>query len=190
MAEIIRRTTRLDAVNAILRNIGEQQVTTLIDSSRADLVHAVAELDQQSREVQGEGWRFNISNITLTPQELDSRIAIPSDAMSLLWVDHNMRGDYLYNRTTNSLTFTDPVDAQLILQLPFEDLPEHARYYILMRASRVVAQNRIGDPQTVQFTAGDEAYARYQLEAHELETSDFNALAAPGVRNINNPILR
>jgi hypothetical protein len=195
MSESIGRTTRLQAVNLILRNIGERQVTSLVDSTRGDVAASVSELDQQSREVQDEGWEFNLETHTLTPA-LGGQLAIPPNALTVVVTDSAVsdlvvqRGDRLYNMTENTDIFTDPITVQITAQLAFEDLPEQARYYIAVRAARIVAQSRVGDPAVVQFSAGDEQYARYQVESRELEAGEYNALSAPGINRLTNPYFR
>lgn len=194
MAESIGRTTRLQAVNGILRNIGERQVASLVDSTRGDVAASQQELDQQSREVQSEGWNFNTEEQTFTLQG-DSRLLIPVNVMSVQVLSDPfdsavMRGDYMYNRIDNTFAFDEDLEVLTIAQLSFNELPEQARYYIMIRASRVVAQSRVGDPTVVQFTAGDESYARYQLEARETEEAYYNVLDTPGLRALSNPRLR
>lgn len=51
-------TTELEAVNAMLRAIGEAPVSSL-STSQVDVVTALGILTDLTREVQGEGWRFN-----------------------------------------------------------------------------------------------------------------------------------
>jgi len=195
MSESIGRTTRLQAVNMILRNIGEREVGSLVDPTRGDVQAAVAELSHQSRAVQGEGWEFNSELVDIAPS-LSGTLIIPTNALTVTVEDTAVsdllvqRGDRLYNLTDNTDIFTDPVTIRAIVQLSFEELPEQVRYYVAVRAARIVAQTRVGDPAVVQFSAGDEQYARYQVESRELEAGQFNALTAPGIRRINSPYYR
>lgn len=52
-------TTELEAVNAMLRAIGEAPVSTLTGATQVDVVAALGILTDLTREVQEEGWRFN-----------------------------------------------------------------------------------------------------------------------------------
>ena len=57
---MIRATTELDAVNSMLATIGEAPVSTLESSMHADAAMARQTLAQVSKEVQAEGWYFNV----------------------------------------------------------------------------------------------------------------------------------
>ena len=182
-------------MNGILRNIGERQVATLVDSTRGDVAASISELDQQSREVQAEGWSFNMEIVTL-PLTIRSEVDVPSNALDVRTLgtygreEIVVRGDRLYNKTLNTFTFTEAPEVETIVQLPFESLPEHARYYIMVRAARVVAQSRVGDPAIVQFSHQDEQMARIQLEARELESEDHTAFDNRELLKLTNPRLR
>ena len=195
--EVVGRTTRLAAVNAMLRNIGERQVSTLIDHTRGDVAAAITELDATSKAVQAEGWNFNYEpSVEFSPQA-DGRIPVPGNALSITVngvagsrdevID---RGNFLYNKTDSTFVFTEDLKAEVISHLPFEELPEVARQYVMVRAARVLAQTRVGDPGIVQYSQGDEQLARYQIEARENESADYNVFQSPELRRLHNSWLR
>lgn len=195
--EVVGRTTRIAAVNVMLRNIGERQVSTLLNHTRGDVAAAVTELDSTSRSVQSEGWNFNhVPSVKFSPQA-DGRIPVPGNALSVTITgvaggrDEVIdRGNYLFNKTDSTYTFTEDLTAEVITHLPFEELPEVARQYIAVRAARVLAQSRVGDPGIVQYSQGDEQFARYQMEARETESADYNVFQSPELRRLHNSWLR
>tara|TARA_R100000808_G_scaffold6975_5_gene20489 strand:+ start:7796 stop:8386 length:591 start_codon:yes stop_codon:yes gene_type:complete len=196
MTEVIGRTTRLEAINTMLRNIGERQVATLVDSTRGDVAAAVSELNAISRAVQGEGWHWNYEKQELSPGT-DKKISVPSNALYAGVVGQAgyrdevvLRGDYFYNKTDNTYLFTDDIEVEMVLQVSFEELPEEARQYIMIRAARVLAQNRVGDQTIIQFSAADEQMARVQLETREMESGDYHVFQEYNLSRLHNPWLR
>jgi hypothetical protein len=195
--EVIGRTTRLAAINAMLRNIGERQVATLVNHTRGDVAAAVSELDAISKATQAEGWNFNHEACVEFSPQADGRIPVPVNALSITAtgvagsrdeiVD---RGGHFWNKTDSTFTFTKDIEVEVITHLLFEELPEVARQYVMIRAARVLAQTRVGDPGIVRYSQGDEQLARYQLEARESESADYNVFQSPELRRLHNTWLR
>ena len=195
MTEQIGRTTRLEAVNMMLRSIGERQVATLVDPTRGDVAAAISELDNSSRIVQEEGWNWNYEIRDLQRQS-DNRIQVPSAALAVGIVgpigrdEVVARGSYFFNITDSTYTFDDDIKVELIIQLAFEDIPEPARQYIMARGARRLAQTRVGDQLLIQTLLQDEGRARQALEHSELEQGDFNIFQSPELSRLHNPWLR
>ena len=62
----------------------------------------------------------------------------------------------------------------VILYLDFTDLPENARRYITIRASRIFQDRTIGGNNLHKFTAVDEANALAVLRQEEMDTADHS----------------
>lgn len=193
--EQIGKTTRLAAVNMMLRALGEVAVSTLTSPSRSDVSAAIDQLDVSSREVQLEGWWFNSETITLTPDN-NSQIHLSDEYLEIdLWTYDpteiaTERDGKLYNLTKGTFTFPDEVKVNIIRQLPFESLPEAARKCITARASRILLDHRVGDPQLRQFAQQDEMTARYELECKENENGDYNVFKNGFLNQLINGDLR
>lgn len=186
MTEIIGRTTRLAAVNQILRAIGERQTASLVDNNRGDVSAAVSSLDESSKIVQQEGWAFNRATMTLEPEE-DGRIPVPQAALSITGVDSPevvFRGDYMYDKHLQTYKFTRDVVVEVVLLLPFSELSEPCRQYITARASRVVCQDRVGDQLMMQALGQDEARTRIIVEKEESDAGAYNVSESPTIGRI------
>lgn len=141
-------TTELEAVNAMLRIIGEPPANTLTAPTRADVTAAVDALDDASRNIQQTGWYWNSENevlhsnagapnyyITLPSNTLSARVSARSlDSTTSAYVYRNGR---LYNSTDRTYSFEDlgPFYLDLIVLVTFEELPEAARRAIFRRAA-------------------------------------------------------
>ena len=181
--------TELSAVNAMLAVIGEAPLSTLDGNTlHADAVSARQTLHNTSRSVQAEGWYFNTEyNYPLTPDR-DGFVTLPPDIVSVDveplntgWrnVDVVVRGKRLYDLENHTYAF-DPetcYKATVLLILPFDELPETAKDYIMIRAGRRFQGEAVGSETLAQFTQQDEFNARASLMREQIRNNDSNFLS-------------
>jgi len=177
-------TTELEAVNTIISTIGEAPVSTLENNSLEDVTAAKNILNETIVDVQTSGWNFNKEyNYKINP-DTDGFVNIPANAVyadssnrgSTADKDIVIRGTKLYDRENQTFTFTDPQYVDLILILPWDDLPQPARRYCTIKAARRF-QNRIfGSDSLNGFTQIDETESLVQLEQSDSRSEDANML--------------
>lgn len=175
-------TTELEAVNTMLNTIGEAPVNTLVNMTSVDAITALSILQSVNREVQSQGWFFNSeANYPLTPNQ-NGELVLPTNTMS---VDSNddvykhdlvQRGGRAYDRLNHTYIFELPVKCDLILLLQFDEIPEAARRYITIRASRVFQDRVLGSDSLHRMNREDEYQALTTLRLMESETADYNIL--------------
>ena len=173
-------TTKLEAVNSMLGHIGESPVNSI--SSTASLpvsaITAVSVLDETSKEVQSEGWQFNTEvKVTLERNDDDTiTLAADTDIIDIdAWdetKDVVLRGTSLFDRKDNKSTFTSDLEVNLTRLFAVESLPEHARRYITLKASRVFQGRMVGSRELEALIARDEYTARARLEESDGLNSD------------------
>jgi hypothetical protein len=171
-------TTKLEAVNSMLGHIGEAPVNTISNATALPISASVAVsvLDETSREVQLQGWHFNTEvDVELTP-DTSGNINIPSNAVGVDTVDTTLdvtqRGARLYNRKERTYTFSSPVKVHVTYLFDWDELNEHARRYITLRASRVFQGRMVGSRELEALIARDEYLARALLEEADYQNSD------------------
>lgn len=177
-------TTELEAINTMLSVIGEAPISSLAEiSGVADAVMAKSVLDETSREVQTMRWHFNYEKeFELLPEVGTGFIYLPANALlgdtsSSMWdIDVVQRGNRLYNRTTHTYVFDKALKCDLVFLLNFDELPQAAKHFITIRASRVFADRVVGSELLYQFTAQDEQQALVTLKRAEGITGDYNIL--------------
>jgi len=174
-------TTQLEAVNAILSNVGQSPVSTLEVSGFADVAVAKKLLERISRSVQKRGWHFNTDDDYTLSVNGDGKIPVPSNAlvcdpMPSEDIDAVPRGQFLYDREEHTFQFTDSVDCRIVWFLAFEDLPEALREYIMIRAARIFQSEGFGSIQLDSFKEEDEFRALADLLEYEVEQGDYNIL--------------
>jgi hypothetical protein len=174
-------TTRLEAVNAILANIGQSPVSSLEVSGFEDVAAAKTTLERVSRSVQKKGWHFNTEDDYTLARNADNKIPVPPNAlqvdpMATESIDAVPRGGFLYDRKDHTYIFSDSVDCRIVFYLEFEELPEAAREYITIAAARLFQKNRLASATIDSFTQEDEDKAWADLLEAEVEQGDHNIL--------------
>lgn len=179
----IAPTTELEAVNEMLTAIGTMPVNTLEVAGLTDAAIARDTLRSISRELQSLGWWFNTSrSISLIPAA--GFISVPigalrvTPALSTATVSGEAaqfvtRNNRLFDVTSNSdAGWTNPVRADIVYSMIFENMPESARRYAAVRASRVFQTKVLGNETLGVFTEAHEQDAWVVLDGD-------NRVAAP-----------
>lgn len=182
MAEVLPvPMDELDAVNIILSNIGEDRVSSLSGPQVGDVSEARAVLLEVSREIQAKGWHFNREKDVPFAVDGDGKVPIPSnvarfDVSQGHHKDIIKRGSFAYNKTDRTFIFTSTLKAEVVYYLPFDELPDSARYYITLRAARKFSNRQLSSREIAQFTFRDEADARADFLDENEENADQTML--------------
>jgi len=184
-------TTKLDAVNQVLRASSKRPVTSLSASLTPDASIALGTLESVSRDVQSEGWHFNTEyNVPLVPDS-GGLITLPSNVgdvdIEACNIPHTS-GDYhpdpiyrdgkvydLANQTYVWPTGT-AIKVTLVRLLDFTELPEVVRQYVAARAAREHQENFQADRSARRGTETKEAEKRAALLRAEARSQDANDL--------------
>ena len=176
-------TTEIEAVNTMLATIGESPINSF-EEINADISIARDTLIEVSRAVQLEGWHWNIEdNYTLRPDTRTGHIKLNPSVMCVHFPTAQekelvIRGSHVYDRVNHTLVFPPDfsVEVSITVQLPFDQLPESARRYIVIRAARVYQSRVVGSGTLHDFNERDEAMARATLLAEEYRLDRPNIL--------------
>lgn len=177
-------TTELNAINTMLSAIGESPVNTVENSGLVDAVMAKQILDDVGRGVQSRGWHFNTEKaMVLTPTFPDKNIELPPTLLRIDTVhgdthmDVVQRGKRLYDRRNHTYQFDRSITVDMVILLPFDELPEPARQYITIRSARTFQERVVGSVDLSQFNSKDELRALVSLREMEADTADYNILS-------------
>jgi hypothetical protein len=173
-------STELDAINTMLTTIGESPVNS-ISASTADTRIAQLILQEVDRATQIKGWNWNTEKEVPLTRNGSNEIVLSSNVVR---VDVNrqeyrnvevvQRGNKLWDKKNRTFIFTADLKGEVVYLLPFSDLPEQARYYIVVRSARLFQQRMIGDATGSAFSAEEETTAYMALNDSEDETADHN----------------
>jgi len=191
MASTLTPTTELDAVNQMLGTIGEAPVNTLIGVTSLDTAIAINTLAEISRDIQSKGHHFNTDKgLKLQPGAFTGEIEVPINCVDIDTVgpdesvDVVLRGRRLYDRVNHTYKFTTPLTVDMVVLLPFGDLPESARRYIAVRACRVFQKRQVGSTTLATFTAEDEREALMSFRRSLGRNADHNIFNSPDMRRM------
>lgn len=181
----ITATTELDAINTMLSTIGESPINSLDGAAGVvDAVVAQQVLREISIQVQEEGWHFNTEeNVRLIPDLVNQNITLPANCIQCDSTgkdadrDVTVRGNRLYDKTNKTFTFDNSIEVDMIILLEFNDMPQAARHYVMIRAARVFQERVIGSQTLGSFTEKDETRARAALERMESGTANHNMMS-------------
>lgn len=181
--QALAATTELDSVNIMLSTIGESPISSLAaDQSMVDVAIARQILREVTTQIQEEGWNFNTEiDWVLTP-DTNGYINLPANCIQLDIAEAfsplkvTARGGRVYDRRNHTFIFSGPLTVEMIVLLPFDDMPEASRHYITIRAARVFQQRMVGSETLGAFTTEDEARARASLKKLDGDNARYNIL--------------
>lgn len=195
----ITNTTKLEAINVMLSAVGSSPISSLTGQLTADSIVAQNILDEITREVCSTGWAFNSeAKVEITPQ-LDNTVSLGNDVARIdstpgydTDLDIVQRGLKLYDRKAHTYSFTsDKLTCDVIYYLEYTEIPEAARRFIMIRATRVFQDRMVGSPNHHTYNINDELTALADLKEHEGDTGDhsiFNNWHVSRVINRRNPL--
>lgn len=175
-------TTKIQAVNTLLATIGSAPVNNISGSNSADVAMALQTLDEVSLSVQAKGWHFNTEEDRVyTPDPFTNEISVGNTVL-LCDVEHPnnegidvvLRGTKLYDRQNRTFEFTKQITAKVIVALDWDELPQAARFYIMIRSARIFQDRAVGSEKHHTFTLRDELTALTQLRRYEGDTADHS----------------
>lgn len=172
--------TKLEAVNICLSSMGEPAINSL-DGAAIDAQMASDLIDETSRSVQAMGFHWNHEIHTLSPN-VAGEIVVPSNTARIDTINDDksidvvQRGTRLFDRVNNTYTFTDSLDVELFVFLPFEDLPFAAKNFITMRSARLLQQRLLGSDTLHKYNLPDEQKAWVLLLQDEADVADSSML--------------
>ena len=180
---VLARTSKLQAVNKALQMMGESPLNSL--QGLLGLGNLAEEtLDSVSRKVQAEGWSFNTDyQMTLTRDSTTNEISVGTNVSRVVVdpyeyydIDVVQRGSRLYDRKNNTYVFSIDLKADMTVILEWDDLPEHARVYIMHKAGKELQENMIGSKDLTEINMVLEQEARTQFLEEETTLSEHNML--------------
>jgi len=172
-------TSKLDAVNTMLGYVTEAPVNSIANTTSLPPSAALAKgvIDEVSREVQQDGWHFNTAQDYKLEANASNKFVLPDNVLQVDTVDTTydvvQRGTTLFDRKNYTDVFTeDELKVNITFLLEYEELPEQARRYIALKASRMFANRLVGSREIEALIYRDEIRAKAAMEEAEGNNSD------------------
>ncbi len=172
--------SKLEAINIILSSIGEPEIV-ILDGAGIDAQRASDLIDEVSRSTQIKGWHWNRETQTLSPDadgfiNLPNNVAKVDTTKAFAMYDVVQRGQRLFNRTDNTYVFTLPLELDIYVILPFEDLPPSVKDYVTAQAAVTLQQRVLGAISLDSFLSEKLATTYAEMVRDEMQVADPNIL--------------
>jgi hypothetical protein len=177
--------TQLDMVNRCLIGIGEAPLldgTNLADLAPGTDADIARRMVQDTMvEVQSRGWWFNTDyDYRLYPDERQM-ITMPPNTLKVDFGAHPeyrhkyiMRNLRIYNTEDHSYIIPEPVTADVIWLIDYEELPPEAYEYIAIRSMRKFQMHILGATDLSQNNMTEELDALTNLQRLQAQIGDYN----------------
>lgn len=201
MAVLTAHMTKLEAVNQMLRSIGEQAVQS-IDSGQIDAEMAEAILDETSRRIQSQGWHANTRRSVEYTRNASNEFVVGINVLKIDTVnaDSPRRTDtpnpsafydvalrrnaadttyLLYDVDNDSETWDDgpsTLVCDVVEYHEFGDLPVYLQVYIYKAAAHEFQKAAVSSATLYQFTAEAVEEARSEAIQADAEIEDRNVI--------------
>lgn len=183
MATQITLTTELQAINTMLSIIGEAPVSSITEDIGVDVSIAKQILDESAVDIQSKGWNFNTEETYTLAIDSDSKVPIPTNCV---WVTTRsadnanrviIRNGFLYDKANRTFIFDEAQVVDMIILLPFSELPQFARRFIVTTAGRRFQARYLGSKELAGFTQQDEMDALANCEQLDAANEKQNILS-------------
>ena len=185
-------STKLEAINTMLYDVGERPVNTLTNPSRLDVSRAVNALDRMNRQVQLPGWWFNEETLSISVDG-SGYYNLPDNLAKVEVVSGGpttgingtpflvVRGRKLYDtmNATDVFTGSDPVKLEIVRILTYEELPMSAREYIYAMASIRNQSQALGSDNVDKDLQRQAVQALTALKAEEADARNIDGTLSP-----------
>ena len=176
----------------------QNKVTTRVETqTNPDVAIALNTLREVSREVQAEGWSYNVEfDYKITPDS-NNEINIPDDVLQMdlnqgypenIEKDAVFRGGKLYDKKAHSYKWTaETVYVDIVWYFDWESIPAPIQAHIVARAAAIVSSRIIGDSNQYQILQQKEAVTRSQALEYECNQGDYSFFGSPKQGNFYRP---
>lgn len=177
----------LDALNLGLRMLQSPTVTT--EDSTFPMVGQLRQfIELEMQTLFARGLWFNSTSVTLTPGA-DGKIVAPSGMLTFYTNDPELiledRDGYMYNLSDDTPYFSSPVKGELVIQMPFQDIPEWpAKWITWLATSKVYVASFGSDDGTYQRIMQYAMEAQVFTDREHLRKKHYSSLHTGAARNI------
>ncbi len=177
--------TSAPANTKAIRIYREKEVYNTYANPEVSFIYNI--LTEVNKDVQSEGWIFNIErNVTKSPDS-DGYISIPTNVIrydltnnaAKKTQDLVRRNGRLYDTIDHTDIFTSDMNLDIVYLWPFEDLPMAFKRYVTYRSAVRAATQLVANPNLVQLLQSQEVYARANCMEYECQQGDHSYLGTP-----------
>ncbi len=184
--------TKLEAVNAMLADLGDRPVASLSGSLRLDVTNAITTLDAISRRLQLRGWWFNTDRRSISINGANKYV-VPTDVGHLEVISGGpttgtvgtphlvVRAGFLFDRVNGTNEFPSAAAVKVVVHtlLDYADLPATAREYIYAAASARLQSQMLGSTELLRDLTVQAGAALALLHEEDIDNENEDATYSP-----------
>lgn len=171
--------TLLGAINILLKaiRVGTVNSLALVDTNK-DASEAKQALDEVAIEVLSKGWYFNTEYEYTIDPAVDGTLTLPANTLKVKSIrcepDRRLvdRGLRLYDNKEHTYEVGRSAEVDIVVGLPFSEMPQSARAYITALAARRFCIPKLPATATFQYTEEMVRAAYNQMEEADTEQRD------------------
>lgn len=179
--------TELEAINQILSVTGDAPVSS-INSTYEQAVIARRILLEVSKERQAKGYWFNEIDEQRLVRDNDGYIHLPSDTIRCeiprdqgFYVQRGLR---IFDKLNNTYVLTENLYVNLVIELPWAELPQSFRQVIVKLASIRYNSEYFGS-DIVDSTLREDLFQKeINLQKEDIDNRDLNMIQSTRARSI------
>lgn len=172
-------TTKLDAINSIISEVGLAPLKTLTGIKSYDVIKAENILETTVKQVCLKGYAFNNElNYPLFPDQ-NKEIRLAKNMLDVKIKQpylhrYVIRNQKLYDKINHTFIINHKIMADITFYLEFEVLPEVVKHYITMLAANKFVKRVLGSKSVYAYSQEDLMEALILMETAELETGNYS----------------
>jgi len=174
----------LDAVNLILPKLGEHPVTSL-NSRSPTLAVLLPIFDRVRRDLLLPGWWFNTHCTELAYDPNTGEIGMSEDVLSFVATREvsSVRGNRLHDSTNNTFAWFRKVAGELILDVPFDELPASAASLVYAAAAVEATVTDLGMVNEVRLWTAQASEAEQRMQSEHLRNMKYSTTKSRRYKN-------
>jgi hypothetical protein len=198
--------TELSAVNSILGSIGQSPITTLgsittdVTNQGQEVFNTYANpqvaliyniLIETNKNVQNEGWHFNVQNKVKIDPDNNGHYVIPSNYLRMdihgglydKTQDVVRKNGKLFDNVHNTYVFTSSLEFDITYLFAFADVPPAIQRYIIARAAVKAATQLVSNADLVKLLQFEEGQTRSAALEYDCDQGDHTFFGFPQESN-------
>lgn len=168
----------LDAVNAVLRALGNAE-TEMLDDGDMDTISARSFLRDAKAAVLKNGWYFNRVTRDMAPSASTGEVILPRGYLWATAKGYVPRGNKLWDATNNTYNIGQAVTVNYVLDTEWEELPFAAYEAVVTLARYQALRDLDGDRDRVSMLYDEHQQSLAALRREDVQWNQYNIFNSP-----------
>lgn len=179
----------LEAINIALTAVGEPNVTS--ESAPSPSIGLIKNnLEHARARILERGWWFNDITMKLSP-DIEGFIFVPATVIEVESLDdcvYVVRDTRLFNVQTQSYEFTTALSIRVLLDMPFDELPEMIAQYVAYDSAAQLYADDLGMDKNYENLVARRQDAYNRAFTQDLRNRKYTSSKSPRFRRLRSAL--